>query len=44
MTSNHMKVNIDKSHLILSGNSKLTSNTDNLIMSEKKQLFRYYIH
>ena len=36
--SNYMKVNTDKSHLLLSGNIKLTSNIDNNITeSEEKQ-------
>ena len=34
-----MKVNREKRHLLLSGNTKLTSNIDNnLITSEKKQM------
>ena len=34
-----MKVNTDKSYLLLSGNTQLTSNTDNnLIKSEKEQM------
>ena len=38
--NNFMKVNIDKSHLLISGNTKLTSNmdiTNNLTESEMKQ-------
>ena len=38
LKSNYMKVNTDKSHLLLSGNIKLTSNIDkNIIESEEKQ-------
>ena len=38
LKSNYMKVNTDKSHLLLSGNIKLTSNIDkNIIESEAKQ-------
>ena len=38
LKSNYMKVNTDKSHLLLSGNTKLTSNIDNnIIESEEKQ-------
>ena len=34
-----MKVNVDKRHLLLSGNTQLTSNIDNnLITSEKEQM------
>ena len=39
LRTNHMKINIDKSHLLLSGNTQLTSNIDNsLITSEKEQM------
>ena len=38
LKSNYMKVNTDKSHLLLSGNIKLTSNIDNNIIEyEEKQ-------
>ena len=38
LKSNYMEVNTDKSHLLLSGNIKLTSNIDNnIIESEEKQ-------
>ena len=38
LKSNYMKVNTDKSHLLLSGNIKLTKNIDNnIIESEEKQ-------
>ena len=33
-----MKVNTDKSHLLLSGNTQHISNIDNLITSEKEQM------
>ena len=39
LQTNHMKVNTGKSHLLLSGNTKLISNIDNnLIESEKEQV------
>ena len=39
LQSNYMKVNTDKSHLLLSGNTKLISNIDNnLIESEQEQV------
>ena len=39
LQTNHMKINTDKSHLLLSGNTQLTSDTDNsLITSEKEQM------
>ena len=39
LQTNYMKVNTDKSHLLLSGNVSLTSNTDNnLIESENEQV------
>ena len=39
LQTKHMKVNRDKSHLLLSGNTQLTSNIDNnLITSEKEQM------
>ena len=39
LQTNYMKVNTDKSHLLLSGNTKLISNFDNnLIESEKEQV------
>ena len=39
LQTNHMKVNTDKSHLLLSGNTQLISNIDNnLITSEKEQM------
>ena len=39
LQTNYMKVNTDKSHLLLSGNTKLISNIDNnLIESEKEQV------
>ena len=39
LKTNYMKVNTDKSHLLLSGNTCLTSNIDNnLIESEKEQV------
>ena len=39
LPTNYMKVNTDKSHLLLSGNTKLISNIDNnLIESEKEQV------
>ena len=38
LQNNYMKVNTDKSHLLLSGNAKLTSNIDNnIIESENNQ-------
>ena len=39
LQTNHMKVNADKSHLLLSGHTQLTSNIDNnLITPEKEQM------
>ena len=39
LQTNYMKMNTDKSHLLLSGNTKLISNIDNnLIESEKEQV------
>ena len=39
LQTNHMKVNTDKNHLLLSGNTQLTSNIDNdFITSEKEQI------
>ena len=39
LQTNYMKVNTDKSHLLLSGNTSLTSNIDNnLIESENEQV------
>ena len=39
LQTKHVKVNTDKRHLLLSGNTQLTSNIDNnLITSEKEQM------
>ena len=35
--TNHMKVNTDKSHLLLSGNIQLTSNIHNHLITSKKE-------